>query len=97
MTEEDELTLKGFLDIHVMTASDDEGEEELWEVLTAMGYNKQLQLDQVEPTWSSRGPSPIPFPQSFLLLLLLLLFLHLLLPRLAPSSLKCSLRTVMVR
>ena len=48
MTEDDELTLKGFSDLHVMTAEDEEGGEgEVWEVLDSLGYNKQLQLDQV--------------------------------------------------
>lgn len=48
MTDDNELTLKGFLDLHEMTANDqDGGEGELWDILSAMGYNKQLQLDQV--------------------------------------------------
>ena len=48
MTGDDEITLKGFLALHVMTAEDEEGGEgEVWEVLNTMGYNKQLQLDQV--------------------------------------------------
>ena len=48
MTEDNELTLKGFLDLHEMTANDkDGGECELWDILSTMGYNSQLQLDQV--------------------------------------------------
>ena len=50
MTEEDELTLKGFIDLHIMTAEDPEGgEAELWVVMTALGYSHQLQLAQVWP------------------------------------------------
>ena len=45
---DDEITLKGLLDLHVMTAEDEEGGEgEIWDILNTMGYNKQLQLDQV--------------------------------------------------
>ena len=48
LTGDDEITLKGFLDLHVMTAEDEEGgETEIWDILNTMGYNKQLQLDQV--------------------------------------------------
>ena len=48
LTGDDEITLKGFLDLHVMTAEDEEGGEgEIWDILNTMGYNKQLQLDQV--------------------------------------------------
>ena len=48
LTEEDELTLKGFIDLHIMTAEDPEGgERELWVVMAALGYNHQLQLNQV--------------------------------------------------
>ena len=48
LTGDDEITLKGFLDLHVMTAEDEEGGEgEVWDILNTMGYNKQLQLDQV--------------------------------------------------
>ena len=55
MTSDDELTLQGFLDLHVMTVRDEEGgEAEVWEVLSSLGYNKQLQLDLVS--------SPIPSP-----------------------------------
>lgn len=50
LTPDDEVTLKGFLDLHVMTAEDEEGgEEEVSDVLSSLGYNKQLQLDQVLP------------------------------------------------
>ena len=53
LTSDDEITLKGFLDLHVMTAEDEEGGvSEIWEVLDAMGYNKQLQLDQVSRSHS---------------------------------------------
>jgi hypothetical protein len=48
LTGDDEITLKGFLDLHVMTAEDEEGGEgEVWDILNTMGYNKQLHLDQV--------------------------------------------------
>lgn len=48
LTGDDEITLKGFLDLHVMTAEDEEGGEgEVWDILDTMGYNKQLLLDQV--------------------------------------------------
>ena len=50
LTEEDELTLKGFIDLHIMTAEDPEGgERELWVVMAALGYNHQLQLNQACP------------------------------------------------
>ena len=54
LTGDNEITLKGFLDLHVMTAEDEEGGEgEIWDILNTMGYNKQLQLDQVidAPEW----------------------------------------------
>ena len=48
MTEEDEITEAGFLGLHEMAGRDEEGGEgELWQCLQAMGYNKQLQLRQV--------------------------------------------------
>ena len=47
VTTEKEITLKGFLALHEMTASDEGGEEELWQVVKALGYNGQLQLHQV--------------------------------------------------
>ena len=48
MNEDEEVTLKGFLDLHAMTANDEEGgEDELWDVLQSMGYNKQLKLVMV--------------------------------------------------
>lgn len=51
MTPEDELPLEGFMQLHVMSAQDEEGggEEELWNTLTALGYNSHLVLDQVSP------------------------------------------------
>ena len=50
MTSDDELTLRGFLDLHMMAVRDEEGGEgEVWEVFTALGYNRHLQLDQVKP------------------------------------------------
>ena len=57
MTDDNELTLKGFLDLHEMTANDqDGGEGELWDILSTMGYNRQLQLDQVTlPTVTLQG------------------------------------------
>ena len=48
VNEDEEVTLKGFLDLHAMTANDEEGgEDELWDVLQSMGYNKQLKLVMV--------------------------------------------------
>lgn len=48
LTGEDELTLGGFLELHVMTGQDEEGGEgELREVLQSLGYSDQLQLDLV--------------------------------------------------
>ena len=46
---DDEITLKGFLDLHLMTAQDTSGgkEAELLNILQAMGYNSQLKLDEV--------------------------------------------------
>lgn len=39
--------LKGFVALHEMTAADaDGGEEEVWQVIKALGYDKQLQLNQ---------------------------------------------------
>lgn len=53
MTGDDEITLRGFLALHEMTAIDEEGgEEELWQVLQGLGYNRQLQLNQVSPVLS---------------------------------------------
>ncbi len=50
MTREGEITLKGFLALHEMTATDEEGGgEELWEAMECLGYNKQLKLVQVPP------------------------------------------------
>lgn len=48
MTEEEEITLKGFLTLHEMAAADEEGgEEELRQVVSGMGYDKQLLLNKV--------------------------------------------------
>ena len=48
MTDEEEITLDGFLALHRMAAGDEEGgEEELWEVMRGLGYDRQLQLNQV--------------------------------------------------
>lgn len=47
VTSDKEITLAGFLALHEMTACDEDGEEELWQVMKALGYNKQLQLSQV--------------------------------------------------
>ena len=46
---DDEITLKGFLDLHLMTAQDTSGgkETELLNILQAMGYNNELTLDEV--------------------------------------------------
>ena len=47
VTNDEEITLKGFIALHEMTAADEEGgEEEIWQVMKALGYNKQLQLSQ---------------------------------------------------
>ena len=52
MNEDEEVTLKGFLDLHAMTANDEEGgEAELWDVLQSMGYSKQLKLVTVSNAW----------------------------------------------
>ena len=41
MTSEDELTLAGFLQLHVMTARDEEGGgAEVWQVLSSLGYRR---------------------------------------------------------
>ena len=48
VTSDEEITLDGFLALHEMTAADEEdGEEELWQVMKALGYDRQLQLSQV--------------------------------------------------
>lgn len=48
VTDEEEITLKGFLALHEMAAADEEGgEEELRQVVGGMGYDKQLRLSQV--------------------------------------------------
>ena len=48
MTSDDELTLEGFYSLHKMTATDSEdGVAELWDILVAMGYNKDLALQYV--------------------------------------------------
>ena len=46
---DDEITLKGFLDLHLMTAQDTSGgkETELLNILQTMGYNNELKLDEV--------------------------------------------------
>ena len=46
---DDEITLKGFLDLHLMTAQDTSGgkEIELLNILQAMGYSNELILDEV--------------------------------------------------
>ena len=46
--DDGEITLQGFLDLHELTANDqDGGEPELWNILHSMGYNRRLQLTQV--------------------------------------------------
>lgn len=46
--EDDEITLKGFLDLNMMEAQDADGDpNDLWLTLENMGYNKALELDQV--------------------------------------------------
>lgn len=48
VTDEEEITLKGFLTLHEMAAEDKEGgEEELWHVARGLGYDTRLQLNQV--------------------------------------------------
>lgn len=57
VTDEEEITLKGFLALHEMAAADEEGgEEELRQVVNGMGYDKQLHLNQVQHTriWMNR-------------------------------------------
>ena len=46
---DDEITIKGFLDLHLMTAQDTSGgkEAELLIILQSMGYNNRLILDEV--------------------------------------------------
>ncbi|XP_065906112.1 EF-hand calcium-binding domain-containing protein 7-like isoform X2 [Dysidea avara] len=48
---DDEITVKGFLDLHLMTAQDTSGgkEAELLIILQSMGYNNQLILDEACP------------------------------------------------
>ena len=44
----DEITLKGFLDLNMMEAQDADGDpNDLWLTLENMGFNKALELDQV--------------------------------------------------
>ena len=44
----DELTLKGFLDLNQLEAEDSGNDtEDLWANLTGMGFNKALQMDEV--------------------------------------------------
>ena len=46
--KDDEITLKGFLDLNLMEAQDADGDpNDLWVTLGSMGYNKALELDQV--------------------------------------------------
>lgn len=48
--EDDEITLKGFLDLNMMEAQDADGDpNDLWLTLENMGYNKALELDQANP------------------------------------------------
>lgn len=45
---DNEITLKGFLDLNTMEAQDAESDpNDLWLTLEHMGYNKALELDQV--------------------------------------------------
>lgn len=67
LTEEDELTLKGFIDLHIMTAEDPEGgERELWVVMAALGYNHQLQLNQVSSLLLDALSLHPPMPHFFI-------------------------------
>lgn len=46
--KDDEITLKGFLNLNLMEAQDaDSDPNDLWVTLESMGYNKALELDQV--------------------------------------------------
>jgi hypothetical protein len=48
MNEDEEITLKGFLDLNLMEAKDADGDpDDLWVTMDSMGYNKALELDQV--------------------------------------------------
>lgn len=48
MNDEEEITLKGFLDLNLMEAKDADGDpNDLWVTMESMGYNKALELDQV--------------------------------------------------
>lgn len=48
--EDDELTLNGFIDAHLLEAENNDGkEEELWCTLHAMGFNNKLQLTNACP------------------------------------------------
>lgn len=48
--KDDEITLKGFLDLNMMEAQDADGDpNDLWLTLENMGYNKALELDQASP------------------------------------------------
>ena len=45
--EDGKLTLKGFLDLHEMTANDEEGgEAELWTIMEAMGLQQAAETKQ---------------------------------------------------
>lgn len=46
--KDDEISLKGFLDLNMMEAQDADGDpNDLWLTLENMGFNKALELDQV--------------------------------------------------
>ena len=48
MNENQEITLKGFLDLNLMEAKDSDGDpDDLWVTLESMGYNKGLELSRV--------------------------------------------------
>lgn len=50
--KDDEITLKGFLDLNMMEAQDADGDpNDLWLTLENMGFNKALELDQVQYTY----------------------------------------------
>ena len=55
MNENQEIVLKGFLDLNLMEAKDADGDpNDLWVTLESMGYNRGLELDQVSSqTFSS--------------------------------------------
>lgn len=55
-TKKNELTRQGFMDLHLMEANDREGDPlDLWVTLHSMGYNKALELTEVEYSNADSG------------------------------------------